>query len=198
MKKKKSRAARAFPNTPVPAGRALTDKRKRKRKRRRSATPITDPSRNMRKRLAFLDVETHSLKDVRLKSKIRSVVEVETGELIALICKASSERWPEDLSRPGIQIAHLPAEPPAQISVKTPEQALGALALGAKHGEDIPGTGKVAAFYVALHRYTGYQAVGRIVAFKTTADDLDKALHEVAVYVATPTPMRAELAKVLK
>jgi hypothetical protein len=30
------------------------------------------------------------------------------SELLALICKAASERWPDDPSLPGVQIAHLP------------------------------------------------------------------------------------------
>jgi hypothetical protein len=54
MKKKKSRAARAFPNTPVPAGRALTDTRKRK------ARPPGRVSSTM-----FLDTETAGLPDLR-------------------------------------------------------------------------------------------------------------------------------------
>jgi hypothetical protein len=84
-----------------------------------------------------------------------------TDELLALLCKALTERYPEDPTTPGVQIAHLPA------------------------GKD----GRTeAAWYVACHRYTGSFGTGRTVAARQTGDDLDAVLEALARTIAESTP----------
>lgn len=84
-----------------------------------------------------------------------------TDELIALLCKALTERYADDPSVPGVQIAHLPK---------------------GKDGRE------TAAWYVACHRYTGSFGQGRTVAAKSTGDDLDAVLETLAREVADKTP----------
>lgn len=109
---------------------------------------------------------------------------VDTGDLLAMICKAASERWPEDKSRPGVQIAHLPARTKLDPITRVP---IVGLVVPVK-----------AEWYVALHRYSAALGECRMVQFKTTHEDLDKALLEVARYVAPPQEERATLAKLLR
>ena len=88
-------------------------------------------------------------------------MKIRTDELLALLCKALSERYPDDPTTPGVQIAHLPA---------------------GKDGR------KEATWYVACHRYTGSFGAGRTVAAKKTGDDLDRVLAKLAKSIADDTP----------
>jgi len=89
-----------------------------------------------------------------------------TPELIELICKAATEQYPDDVWKPGVQVAHIPEQ-----------------------------SGKPACWYVALHRYprkvtdpiAGERfAPGRHVQAKVKHEDLDEALTELAHALLPP------------
>ncbi len=104
---------------------------------------------------------------------------INTGELNARICKAASERWPDDSLSPGIQIAHLPGSmsEPTRVGINADGVSWAAY--------------RDAQWYVALHRYprgtgstniermTSGLAGNRIVQFKAKHTDLDMALLAV-------------------
>lgn len=83
-----------------------------------------------------------------------------TDDLLALLCKALTERYPDDPSVPGVQIAHLPA---GRIR-------------------------DTACWYVACHRYTQAFGGGRVIQAKKEGDDLDDVLRELATEIAESTP----------
>jgi hypothetical protein len=84
---------------------------------------------------------------------------IATDDLLALLCKALSERYPDDPTAPGVQIAHLsgPRFPSAQ-------------------------------WYVACHRYTGSFGQGRLVVAQHRGEYLDVVLEQLAKRVAESTP----------
>jgi hypothetical protein len=115
-------------------------------------------------------------------SKVQTSITIEsddlpinTGALIARICKAASERWPEDPCRPGVQVAHLPGVVHDR-SKTTFAQKMGADVINLKDGDEIVG----AQWYVALHRYRDSHGQDRIVQFKAGNADLDLALLDIA------------------
>lgn len=123
-----------------------------------------------------------------------------TDDLIALICKAATEKYREDRVRPGIQIAHIPVEQVATCFVGTPEQAQGAKALGLKHGDPVL---QCAFWYVALHRYPNdsvtlerYQPLRKVV-HTAKHEDLDRAVQLLALQLL-PVEAQAELAEAIR
>lgn len=59
----------------------------------------------------FLDTENQGLDTPKRKTrakKPRATKPIETGDLLALICKAATERFATDESKPGVHCAHLP------------------------------------------------------------------------------------------
>jgi hypothetical protein len=104
------------------------------------------------------------------------VSKLETGELLALACKALTERYRSDPWRPGIQIAHIPA-------------------LTAWEG----GPTMPAKWYLAAHRYTGSFGASRIVLHKSHCEDLDGGLIALASHIAPPPETaQRDLARALK
>jgi hypothetical protein len=99
---------------------------------------------------------------------------INTGALIARICKAASERWPEDPCRPGVQVAHLPdwnTDPVRRGRMHGLAMVCGVAPASIETG---------AQWYVALHRYRDSHGQDRIVQFKTENADLDLALLDIA------------------
>lgn len=95
-------------------------------------------------------------------------MKTKTDELLALACKAATERWPDDRLAPGIQIAH------------------------------VKKTGGNYVFYVALHRYpqtsqTRSLFLERQIEAKTEHEDLDEAIKTIALaIVPLPPPIDAQ------
>lgn len=111
-------------------------------------------------------------------------MKTKTDDLLALICKAATERWPDDGLAPGVQIAHVT--------------------------RNTYGDAREPFWYVALHRYpkkagcvTGHDnpfaglAGNRIVAHKAKHEDLDKAIQLLALELVPKNEAQAELAKAL-
>lgn len=132
----------------------------------------------------------------RMRKSSAKPKEVPTGDLIAMICKAASERWPEDKSRPGVQIAHLPAEEGRMaVDVETSERR-GMLLPVVMRSSQMPG--KPARWYVALHRYGAPVGQDRHVVCKAESSDLDEALLAIGKYVANKDAERTYLAAMLR
>jgi hypothetical protein len=115
-----------------------------------------------------------------------------TDDLIALICKAATEKYREDRVRPGIQIAHIPAASFPLFSVKHGESV--ALVQGA------PDFAQPAFWYVALHRYPNDSYGGtldRVAVCKAEHADLDRAIQLLAVQLIPATEAQAELAEAI-
>lgn len=112
----------------------------------------------------------------------------ETGELLALACKALTERFPEDPTRPGILVSHITVGSPifrphwvdgVPAHYTTPEPA--------------------ATWYLAAHRYTGSFAGGRTIVAKQYNPDLDTALIALAQQCAPfTTDAQRDLQKALR
>lgn len=134
-----------------------------------------------------------------------------TDELIALICKAATEKYCSgangDRVRPGIQIAHIPEE--------QTEAAFRQAIAGSVPPDEITAPVEPAFWYVALHRYPNPRsgeryhtdANGRVlppacpevrvVAFKAKHEDLDRAVQLLALQLL-PVEAQAELAAALE
>jgi hypothetical protein len=134
-----------------------------------------------------------------------------TDDLIALICKAATEKYREDRVKPGIQIAHIPGEVSHVFQIA--KDTLGAavvLGIDMSSPETTP-----AFFYVALHRYPNpangdlyhRDANGRalppacpevrVVAYKAQHEDLDRAVQLLAMQLL-PVEAQAELAEAIR
>jgi hypothetical protein len=104
---------------------------------------------------------------------------VETGEFLALICKAARERFAEDITAPGVQVAH----------VTKPEGNVFYVALHRYPNNDRDSYGA-----------RGKPEAGhtRVVVLNTTQPDLDDALGVIAAYLVPSTSAQAELASACK
>jgi hypothetical protein len=116
------------------------------------------------------------------------VTRTATDDLIALTCKALSERYPDDKGgRPGLLIAHLPEGKGEQDFYVT----LSGLRFPAT--ADVTGEPR---WYVAAQRFLGPgKGEGRTNVQRWTGDELDDVIAEAAKFLATSVEHQAELGK---
>lgn len=114
---------------------------------------------------------------------------IETGELLAKMCKAASERWSKDPSKPGIQIAHLPAEADLMsIETEAFDTTLGERRIASV----AQSPGAPARWYAAIHRYRAPMGNDKYVQGKAViGDDLDVVLETLALQIL-PEPLQRE------
>jgi hypothetical protein len=140
-----------------------------------------------------------------------------TDDLIALICKAATEKYSSgpngDRVRPGIQIAHIPAEPDPKAVSFGLAGGMSREAVAEAVAEAV--IDEPAFWYVALHRYPNpprgqsmpTDALGRVlppacpevrvIAFKAQHEDLDRAVQLLALQLL-PVEAQAELAEAIR
>lgn len=111
---------------------------------------------------------------------------LQTCELLALACKALTERYSEDPSAPGILVSHI-AEGPARVEHIWVNGMPNAVAHSGGP-----------TWYVAVHRYKGSFGASREVAHKVYNADLDEALVTLIRLAAPAYTAQRDLAVALK